>query len=643
MPTCVQQMLEPYGMGVSRINIRRGLLMIPASLFDWILSLGCNPIAMVDHQTSNEDAAKQMGIPLAEANKMWRVEFTAEPLPCSITGEQNFSVPTGQTVKVGDKGGHARYLPPRGRFNDWFISCQLGALERIEYFVPTPNPEYVPRRGDPVLSLGSVKRMDGQPLAVKALKGYVQTWMSPEAAQANAEALAKVPPPLTPTPTPVVTTVVGGPRMQELPSGTNTIAILKLPRLYNTPPGQEVMCPAPGCRVKHTFPSGGTMRYLAKHDALLLYEWMCFSCRKRFTTTVGATNKKEYRKYLRDGFEAATVTPPVQPGGAGAQRTFPGWCATCARQMDPDKIGPDGVCDTCWIQNGDPADAPATVAPPVAVTPVVVATGPTGLVSDFHCWGCSETYDDPKEEVDNTGFCRDCVATAFTGLVCPEEKCKQELDDESSLPHFTGLDAETDKYDWCCVKCSQCITFDANTAEPSFIGVAALSRVLSMPDSMSTKEQTVIMEEWEIIRELLVEQWRMDNPDVPDEKEMMPVKCPSCRRALGNTTCEMVQREEDGSILFACTHTNEDNTACGTLMLVRAPQAAPPEVCPECRCSNDVVPPDSRGVAYTEMLIHGFHLYVQVYHCNMCTKNYLDMRRSSTKPSLSAEEAHAFR
>ena len=656
MPTCVQQMLEPYGMGVSRINIRRGVLMVPASLFDWMLSLGCNPFAMTDHQTTNAEAAEKLGIPLAEANKMWRVEFSAEPLPCSITGEQNFSVPTGQTVKVGDKGGHARYLPPRGRFNDWFISCQLDSLERIEYFVPTPNPEYVPRRGDPSLSLSSVRRPDGQLLAVSAKKGYTSYWMSPEEAQALAEELAKAPatvtPPVTPTPQPVTTTVVG-PRMQDLPvvRSKNTIDVLKLPRLYSTPPNQEVMCPVSGCRTKHTFPKGQSMRYLEKHDALLLYEWLCFSCRQRFTTTIGSTTKKEYRKYLREGLNEKPIAPPVQSGGAGQQQTFPGWCPTCAKQMDPAKIGPDGVCDTCWFHSDaspDPADAKPGVPPNGAAAPAatgapVVAPGPTGLHTAFHCWGCSETYDEPSEEVDNTGFCRDCVSTAFEGIICPDKDCKQDLADLEYLPHFIGYDEDTNNFDWCCVKCATAMVFPDKEPDAAFIGAVTLSRVLAMPDSLDVKAQQELLSDWETIRTLLEEQWREEANDAPDDEAMMPAKCPQCTRPLGNTTCELVQREADGSIIFACTHDKGDGKPCGALMYVRPPLPEPPDTCPECKCSNSVVAPTLRSIAYTGMLIHGYHLYTQVYNCTMCTKNYLDMRKSSTKPSLHVEEARASR
>lgn len=638
MPTCVQQMLEPYGMGVSRINIRRGILMIPGSLFDWLLSLGCNPFAMTDHQTTNAEAAEKLGIPLAEANKMWRVEFTEQPLPCSITGEQNFSVPTGQTVKVGDKGGHARYLPPRGYFNDWFISCQLDTLERIEYFVPTPNPEYVPRRGDPSLSLSSVRRPDGKQLAVQAKKGYSTVWMSPEDAQEAAEKLAATPAAAIP-PLPVITTTVP-PRVQNtVPSrDKQLINVLKLPRLYTTAPTGTVECPVKGCRAKHSFPSGRTMRYLDKHEDLMLYEWLCFSCRERFTTTYGHTTKKEYRRYLQEGFDVKSVTPPVQPGGAGVQRTFPGWCSTCARQMDPAKVSADGVCDECWLEVGgstDPNDAKPPVTPAAVPAAAAPAAGPTGLSSDFHCWGCDETYDDAAEELDKTGLCRDCVSVAFEGIICPEDTCKQDLGDPDYLPHFIGYDPDTDNFDWCCVKCATPMIFPDKEQDAAFIGAVAISRVMAMPDSLDVKQQRELIDDWTIVRELLEEQGRATDKDadMPDDEAMMPAKCPECLRGLGNTTCELVERGADGSIIFACTHQKEDGKQCGAVMYVRAANETPPDICPECTRSNDVAPPTPMGVAYTEMQVHGYHLYVQVYNCTMCSKNYLDLRGSNTPPN----------
>ncbi len=160
--TCVDQLVAPYGMRISRVRIRRGTLVLGDSVMDWIKSLGCNPMALSDRNTSNVDAAKITGLSEAEADAMWRVEFHEAPLPCSIVGERGWS--NGNGVTTGFAGGHARYLAPRAQGNDWFISVQLAPENEVSHLVPPPNPEYKPRNGDPTLLVSSIKLPDSDEL-----------------------------------------------------------------------------------------------------------------------------------------------------------------------------------------------------------------------------------------------------------------------------------------------------------------------------------------------------------------------------------------------------------------------------------------------------------------------------------------------
>lgn len=164
--TCVDQLVGPYGMRVARMRLRKGSLVLGDSIMSWMISLGVNPMAMADRQTSNAEAAEKMGIPVEQANQLWRVEFADDPLPCSIIGERGWTNQTG--VSVGSFGGHARYLAPRSRAGDWFISLQLEPDDKVAYLTPPPNPEYVERKGDPTLIVQSIKRPDSdQQVAIK--------------------------------------------------------------------------------------------------------------------------------------------------------------------------------------------------------------------------------------------------------------------------------------------------------------------------------------------------------------------------------------------------------------------------------------------------------------------------------------------
>jgi hypothetical protein len=188
--TCVHQLVAPYGMVVSRVRLRRGSLVLGDSVMAWLNSLGCNPFAMADRSTTNAEAAAKMGITPAEADALWRVEFHDDPLPGSIIGERGWSnqasSSTTGSVVTGNFGGHARYLAPRGRAGDWFISVQLAPDDRVEYLVPPPDPAYEPRKGNPTLLYGSVTGLDGQPIAVKDGTSWRRVGDAPAAAAGTA-------------------------------------------------------------------------------------------------------------------------------------------------------------------------------------------------------------------------------------------------------------------------------------------------------------------------------------------------------------------------------------------------------------------------------------------------------------------------
>lgn len=163
--TCIDQLVAPYGMRVSRVRIRKGALVLGDSIMGWLKALGCNPMAMADRATSNADAATLLGLPLDQANALWRVEFHDDPLPCSIVGERGWS--SGSGVSVGNYGGHCRYLAPRSAPGDWFISVQLDMDTAVSHLVPPPNPEYVPRKGEPTLLYTDITGPDHTLVAIK--------------------------------------------------------------------------------------------------------------------------------------------------------------------------------------------------------------------------------------------------------------------------------------------------------------------------------------------------------------------------------------------------------------------------------------------------------------------------------------------
>lgn len=163
--TAIQQLIQPYGMRISRIRIRAGSLVLGDHNMQWAQALGCNPMALADRRTSNADAAAAMGLDPAVADQLWRLEFSDRPLPGSIIGERGWTNTTG--VSVGSLGGHARYLAPRAGSGDWFISIQLAPEHEVDYLIAPPDPEYIERKGAATLRVGSIVDPNGELIAVK--------------------------------------------------------------------------------------------------------------------------------------------------------------------------------------------------------------------------------------------------------------------------------------------------------------------------------------------------------------------------------------------------------------------------------------------------------------------------------------------
>lgn len=187
MPMALHQMLEPYGMGISRLRLRQGTLVAP-ELRHWMDVLGCNPIGTFDASTSNAAFAAQAGMTEAMANDMFRFEFADVPIPGSIIGEKY--VANGAGFQTGLGGGHARYLAPRASFGHWLISVTVAPLSECRYVTAPVGPEYVARTLPKRWDMSHTKRMDGCPVGVLVGRSYVV----PEQVDAARASLPPAPP-----------------------------------------------------------------------------------------------------------------------------------------------------------------------------------------------------------------------------------------------------------------------------------------------------------------------------------------------------------------------------------------------------------------------------------------------------------------
>jgi hypothetical protein len=123
MPTVIHQVVEPYGLGVSRIRFPVGLYSPLEDRDAWAASLGENPL-----QISNPEFAEQMGQDVDEVNEMFRMDYGELPYAPSVLAY-------GDTTKSG--GGHVTYIGPRGRSREnWQISVCIEPLTGFKYKVP---------------------------------------------------------------------------------------------------------------------------------------------------------------------------------------------------------------------------------------------------------------------------------------------------------------------------------------------------------------------------------------------------------------------------------------------------------------------------------------------------------------------------
>lgn len=172
--TCVHELVSVYDFAVDRVRVKAGSLLLGDHPMQWMLALGCNPFALVDHKTTNAEAAEKMGMTLEEANEMWRFEFHTEPLPGSIVGEKGWS--NGNGVKTGYAGGHARYSAPRERgFGNWFGCIQLKRKNEVQYYHAPPSVEYIPRKGEAKLQISKITDPHGALIAIPR-SGSTTAW-----------------------------------------------------------------------------------------------------------------------------------------------------------------------------------------------------------------------------------------------------------------------------------------------------------------------------------------------------------------------------------------------------------------------------------------------------------------------------------
>lgn len=136
--TVIQQLVEPYGLGISRVRVpKKNMRMKEHEAF--MLSLGCNPSFLQDGVTTNEEWALSMGMPedlIPMATQDFKFDCSNTPLSPAIT----LSV-FGDTQTLNSHNGAANYCGPRGsRPSTMWV--QLDRLDKIKYHRPLTLDPY---------------------------------------------------------------------------------------------------------------------------------------------------------------------------------------------------------------------------------------------------------------------------------------------------------------------------------------------------------------------------------------------------------------------------------------------------------------------------------------------------------------------
>lgn len=163
--TVINDLVRPYGMGVAKIFVRKGLS-THTDAPGWMKALGINPMAIGDHTIDNHTfikrmiemkaaAAEKKGKPMSDedrqkmydemleyCNKNYRFEYVEVAPKGSILLYALGSKRTGGAAPSHASGhGHTKFYAPRERQEEetWKIALQLDELSNIEYKVDPPE------------------------------------------------------------------------------------------------------------------------------------------------------------------------------------------------------------------------------------------------------------------------------------------------------------------------------------------------------------------------------------------------------------------------------------------------------------------------------------------------------------------------
>jgi len=143
----IHGLVVPWGAGISRVWVPKNSALTEDQR-RFLGALGCNPLGVLDHATSNDEFVEAMGFSAEDARSilgMCRFEFADYPeKPCIVLSAYgSTSAPAKANngnvvvygVNVSGEMGHATVAGPRDFIggDNWQIACRVDELDKINY------------------------------------------------------------------------------------------------------------------------------------------------------------------------------------------------------------------------------------------------------------------------------------------------------------------------------------------------------------------------------------------------------------------------------------------------------------------------------------------------------------------------------
>jgi len=146
VPGIVQGLLAPYGIGIDRIWMPKGVA-LAEPMYIWQGALGVNPASLVHRDVSNSEYAAMLPEDLQQEVSQYRFEFVASPPATQmLICRASLGVTAATQHSSTTAFGHAEYRSPRDNGSTgWEIALSVDRLENIRYNTVLPSFDYEPR------------------------------------------------------------------------------------------------------------------------------------------------------------------------------------------------------------------------------------------------------------------------------------------------------------------------------------------------------------------------------------------------------------------------------------------------------------------------------------------------------------------